>query len=184
MLFLPSPALLHLFLLLSVTTVSESLSCCSAGTGEMATETYSLWQVILIYATWCYHTGLWKQRVPVQPHVFSRLLLCEAWNSLRLCILLCLEHSILLTLKGILTTCIQYSPSCRRSQQQNCQSHWSRLSTYGYRLCWGSCVFPPVVYWGRRGSGFSFQVVPGAEATDLGVKGLRCPLLFPQLEEQ
>lgn len=27
-----------------------------------------------------------KQRVPMQPHVFSCLLLCEAWNSLRLCV--------------------------------------------------------------------------------------------------
>lgn len=87
-------------------------------------------------------------------------------------------------LKGILTMCIQYSPSCRGSQQQNCQSHWSRLSRYGYRLCWGSCIFPPSVYWVSWGSWFSFQVVPGAEATELGLKALRCHLLFPQLEEQ
>lgn len=114
----------------------------------MAMEGYHLWQVILIYATRCYHTGIWKQYALVQSHAFCCLLFCEAWNSLRLGMYPppLRAESILLLLKGILATCIKYYPSCRSSQQRNGWSHRSRQSRCGNRLCCGRFSSPALLF--------------------------------------
>lgn len=75
---------LHLCLLSSVTTVSQSLSCSQPGLEKCCGDV----QFVTGNSDLCHlvlSQGLWKQRVPMQPHVFCCLLLCEAWNSLRLC---------------------------------------------------------------------------------------------------